>query len=265
MNRRREQRVPLEMITLPFLATREEDQQPFEYLLVDVSPSGAQFAIPKWAVSRERLVQDTVINLHLSVLHEGSSFVKAKVVRSYFDDKLYSEVCAVSLFQKMPNHSPFSISALDAGIVADLTRLDSLPAYLSRVIKDCSLLKKGVAVYLKHLIPYLSRIGGYAEADYPMLKDVVLSQIRDKVLKNHAALHTLHQEITAHCSDAKQIPRLLNLEELRALIESEIYPDVFAAAFQSESVAPYISAIKELEGKLYGNYNIAVMIYLLSL
>lgn len=264
-NKRKERRVPLEMVTLPFIATRDEDQQPFEYLLLDISRSGAQFALPQWVVSRDRLETGNVINLHLSLLNEGSSFAKGKVVWVRRDELAYSYLCAVSLFQKTTIHSPIAISTDNAGIVADMASIGSLPKYLEKIIQDCFLLKKGVSVYLKHLIPYFSRIGGYSEADYPLLKETLLVDIRNRVLSNHDMLYDLHRNLTAQSMEEDNIPKMLNLEELRAMVESEISSDIFAATFESEKIAPYISAIKELENKLYANYNVAVMIYLLSL
>ena len=265
INKRSERRIPLEMITMPFLATRDENQQSFEYLLVDVSPSGAKFVLPQWAVSRERLEMDAVINLHLSLVHEGSSFAKGKVVWRRWDETAYAELCAVSLFQKMPIHSPFAISAEHAEIVVDMESIESLPAYLARTIRDCSLLKKGVAIYLKHLIPYFSRIGNYPETDYPLLRDTVLDEIRQHVLTNHDKLNNLCRNFAEHCKENEDIPKRLNLEELRAMVDSEISADIFAATFESGKTAIYISAIKELEKKLYSNFNVAVMIYLLAL
>lgn len=264
-NRRSERRVSLDMITLPFLATRDTDQQPFEYMLVDVSPSGAQFAIPKWAASRERLEADTIINLHLSLMSDGSSFAKGKVVWAKRDETAYSELYAISMFQKTPVFSPFAISAENAGIAVDMEKIKSLSKYLIEIIKYCFLLKKGVSIYLKHLIPYFSRIGNYPEADYPLLKNTVLNEIRNHVMANHDSLKRMHLDLSTLCVKEDDIPRYLNLEELRSLVESEINIDIFTATFESEKTAPYISAIKELEKKLYANYNVAVMIYLLAL
>jgi len=78
--RRREIRTPLTMITLPFVATREEDHQPFEYVLQDLSPSGARFAIPNWAANRDRLQVDDIVRLHLPL--RSSSWASLRSVIS---------------------------------------------------------------------------------------------------------------------------------------------------------------------------------------
>jgi hypothetical protein len=264
-NKRRERRASLDIVTMPFLATRDADQQPFEYLLVDLSHSGAQFALPQWAANRERLEVGDVVNLHLPLSGEVGCFSKGKVVRAEWDEKAYAERCAVSLFGETAGRSPFGISTETADIVADMERVESLPRSLVKLVKDCYLLKKGVAVYLKHLTPYFSRIGGYAHKDYPLLKDVLLDDILRRVVANRDLLDNLHSDLAANCQSEEDIPKLLNLEELRSIVESEISPELFAATFESERITPYISAVKELEKKLYTNYNLLVMIYLLAL
>jgi len=253
------------MITLPLIATRDVDHQPFEYVLVDVSHSGAQFAIPRWTVSRERLETGAVIDLNLTLSSDGSSFTKGTVVWTKWSEEVRSELYAISQFQKTPAHSPFAISTEDASITVDMKEIESFPKHLIKTIKDCFLLKKGISIYLKHLIPYFSRIGNYPEADYPFLKDTVLNEIRNHVFANYELLSRLHQFLSEECLKQDDIPKLLNLEELRSQIESEINIDIFTSTFESEKTAPYISAIKDLEQKLYANYNVAVMIYLLSL
>ena len=264
-NKRNELRVSIETIILPFLATRDDNHQPFEYLLIDISSGGAKFAIPRWAASRERLETGDVINLHLPLLDNGSSFAKGKVVWKGWDETTYAELFGVTLFQKTSVNSPVAVSVEKAGIVGHMENVKSLPKYLSKTIKDCFLLKKGISVYLKHLIPYFSRIGDYPNKDYQRLKDTVLEDIRNHVLANHNGLSKLHRQLDAHCLEADDIPKMLNLEEFRAMIESEVSSDIFSTMFESVNVVPYVSAIKELEKKLYANFNITVMIYILAL
>jgi len=63
----------------------------------------------------------------------------------------------------------------------------------------------------------------------------------------------------------REIARHLNLEDLRDIIESEIYIEVIKITFESEVALQYLLAIKELEKKLYYNYNTIVLIYIESL
>jgi hypothetical protein len=253
------------MITLPFVATREEDHQPFEYVLQDVSPSGARFAIPNWAASRDRLTAGDTVLLHLPFCTDRIYSGTGKVVRVSWDEPSYAQICAVSLTGKTPVDSPVAISAESAEIITTRDIIDDVPILLAKAISDCILLKKGVSIYLKHLIPYFSRIGGYAHKEYPRLKAAMLDDMRKEVLAEHEKLTGIHRRITRFCTSTEDIPKQLNLEELRSLIESGINPDIFSAAFESELVIPYVSAIKELEKKLYANFNIVVIFYLLSL
>ena len=55
------------------------------------------------------------------------------------------------------------------------------------------------------------------------------------------------------------------MEDLREIIESEIYIEIIKITFESDAALQYLLAIKELEKKLYYNYNTIVMIYIQSL
>jgi len=52
---------------------------------------------------------------------------------------------------------------------------------------------------------------------------------------------------------------------LRGVVASEIYVDIFKAAFADANINPYLNAIKDLEKRLYFNYNTIVLLYLRSL
>ena len=65
MESRRETRLPIESIVLPFLGSRELDFQPFEYLLQDVSPGGVKISIPSWVQGRESINRGERVNLHV--------------------------------------------------------------------------------------------------------------------------------------------------------------------------------------------------------
>jgi hypothetical protein len=136
---------------------------------------------------------------------------------------------------------------------------------LFRILKDSALLKKGVLIYLNHLIPYFSRISGYPVEDYPRLRNFVLMDIREKVKDHYGKLEALAEVLRENIRTLADIPRFVDLEELRAMVESEISTDLFHITFDSQRVVSYLAAIKELENKLYSNYNMVVMLHIKSL
>lgn len=60
------------------------------------------------------------------------------------------------------------------------------------LIKDSMVLKAGIRVYLRHLIPYFSRISHFSHEDYARLEIYFLHDIENHVKENEAALEKLH-------------------------------------------------------------------------
>lgn len=249
---RREHRKDLDEINLPFLGSKEADNLCFQYLLLEVSPNGARIAIPKWVVNREFIKKGDVINFHLP-LEVGSQFHnQGKIVWSKWDDASQSELCGVYIENKQqPLYTEEPLYTSEKSVV--------------KLLKDSMLLKKGVHIYLGHLIPYFSRITKYSQKDYPQLKAVFLEDVRARVKEHYLNLEGLYERAKKEICAACDIVNFIDLEELRANIESEIYVEVFNIAFSDENIKPYLNAIKKLENRLYLNYNMIVICYVNSL
>jgi len=263
--RRRERRYPIDSINLPFIASREADHQSFQYLLTDISLHGAQITIPKWLVGRERLQQEDIINFHVPFRLSKETYDQGKVAWERWDSHLQGQVCGARMINKAPLHYPVYIRMEASDIGIDLTRFETVENLLVQVVKDSSLLKRGVVIYLRHLVPYFSRISDYSSRDYRSLKTVLLDEIVARVERNQVWLQHLQKDILATPGYQTEIARHLDLEELREVMESEIYFELFKNVFSTGSALPYLTAIKGLEKKLYANYNTIVMIYLRSL
>jgi hypothetical protein len=249
--KRKEQRISIDVINLPFLGSKEEDHLCFQYLLVDVSKSGVRIAIPKWVVNRELVRKGDIINFHIPFEVEKNFYDQGSIVRSQWDDVIQSEIYGVSVENSNPLPYPEPRAASE-NIIAKL-------------LKDSMLLKKGVYIYLGHLIPFFSRITQYSQSEYPQLKAVFLEDVRGKISEHHLNLQELYEKAKREVNITSDIPKVIDLEELRAIIESEIYVEVFNIAFSDEHINPYLNAIKKLENRLYSNYNMIVMLYVNSL
>jgi tRNA U54 and U55 pseudouridine synthase Pus10 len=78
-------------------------------------------------------------------------------------------------------------------------------------------------------------------------------------------LQELYDKAKREVNIASNILKVIDLEELREIIESEIYVEIFNITFSDEHIKPYLNAIKKLENRLYSNYNMIVMLYADSL
>jgi hypothetical protein len=252
-DQRKEARKVIDTISLPFLGSKEEDHLCFEYMLVDLSKNGLRIAIPKWVVNREQIKKDDTVNFHLPYEIDKIFYDQGKVVWTKWDDSMEAQVCGVSIENSKPIPYPYPEPS------------SQKENTLTRLIKDSMLLKKGVYIYLGHIIPYFSRITDYSRQEYPQLKAVFLEDVRSKVGEHCTELEKIFTKLKNKMLSVSEISKFIDLEGLRSIIESEIYLEVFKITFSDEHIMPYLNAIKKLEDKLYFNYNIIVMLYVNSL
>lgn len=264
-NKRNENRIAINSVNLPFLGTRESDQACFQYLLLDVSLHGARIAIPQWVVNRELIKQDDLVNFHIPFQFNKKYFDQGSIAWSRWDDALQANAYGASFNRESPALYPVFISFETSEISISLQDFPAMEDILVKVLKDSVLLKKGILIYLRHLIPYFSRITKYSPKDYPLLKEFMLDDVRNRILEHLQGLEAIYGDVCEKVRNPSEIPKFIDLESLRTLVESEIHQELFQIAFASESIKPYILAIKKLEKKLCYNYNTVVMIYIRSL
>ncbi len=261
----REQRFEFVSVVLPFLGSREEDHLCFQYIPLDISTHGLKLAVPKWVVEREKLRDGDIVNLHVPFRMSGVHFNRGRILWSTWDETIHSQVCGIRMEKGTPLHCPVFI-AIDTGEGGiNLQEFTSEEVLILRILKDSILLKKGVLIYLNHLVPYFSRVTSYPADEYPMLKEFLFDDVRRRIGQNIERLESLYQRAQAELPSRTEIPLFLDLEEVRSIIKSEIYLDLFKTAFATETILPFLSAVKELEKKQYTNYNTLVMLYLKSL
>lgn len=230
-----------------------------------MSKSGLGFAIPNWVVDRELLKKGDTVNFNLPIYIEGFYYKRGDVLWTKWDEGIQAQVSGAGLINTEPPTYPVRIS-LDADSVSvSLDEFSVTGSMLYRVLKDTAFLKKGVEIYLGHLVPFFSRIAKYPPKEYPQLKDFLLSDVKERVRGHFEKLESLYMTIKTDRPTQIDIAKYIDLEELRTIIGSEIYVDIFKAVFADSSIEPYLKAVKDLEQRLYYNYNIIVLLYLHSL
>lgn len=264
-DKRRETRCSIESMVLPFLGTRKIDHEPFQFLIIDISENGLKIAIPRWLVGRDILKQDELINLHIPFRLGAAEYNHGRVMWKKYDDTVSGDTYGIHMENSISPYNPVYISLETLKIDIDFQEFDSLEDISIKLIKDMCLLKKGILVYLKHLLPYFTRITEYRGAKYKQLKDIFLSDIIKRVGKNYEKLLALYEETRKVCCSLNSISKFLDLEELRDLVESEINIEILKTTFESKAILPYLNSIKLLEQKQYANYNMIVMLYLKEL
>lgn len=243
-------------VTLPLLGMRSDGSAFFQYLLHEVNLQKLHGSIPSWVVQKDRLEDGDVIRPNLPLNAEGHFLDEGVVQSSRWDG------------EEQAQHFELKLNPTDATGIAVFLHLEGGRIYLrgsadaaellSRLLKDGFLLKRGIAIYLKHLYPFFSRSGEYPTEDYRLLRAEVLDDVRNRALKNAELLEELYNQIH---SSADEPFLSLDLEALRSWFEPEIQPELFRLTFGSQTVERYLSAILSLNQKSLLNYNTITLLY----
>lgn len=260
--RRREKRLDVESVVLPFLGSRAEDYQTFEFLLQDVSPGGVGLSLPRWLASRELLHQNQRVHLHLPFELGGKMLHSGIVTWTRWDEEQEAQQVGVRLDEASPALYPVFVSMDTRQIAIDLAGFSGLEHILGRVLKDSVLLKRGILVYLKHLTAYFSRVCDLEREEYALFREAIIDEVRQNVQAHLDILAGLQRQADENGELALE---RLDLDELRRAMDPELYIDMFSAALGDETVGLFLRAIKELERKLLSNYNTCVLLYINSL
>ena len=252
-------RIDVASVVLPFMGSRQGDDQPFQYILRDISRDGVGIAIPSWVALRERLNVGDRIELHVPFEFRGSVLDAGPVLWERWDDDLDAQLAGARLDQVRPLHHAAYLALDDHGADIRLTAPSGPGGLLGRVLKDSVLLKRGILIYFKHLEAFFSRITDFGEGGYEYFRDSVISDVRERVRTNAGRLEALRADVAG---DGDAAVARLDLEDLRQAMEPEIYIDLFRSALRATAAVQYMEAIRKLEQKLLSHYNTVTMLYL---
>lgn len=256
--------LPIQSVNLPFLGSKRNAHSTFQYLLQTVSPAEVTFVIPAWVVRREHFRVGDRVDFHLPFrTARAEHHPQGEIVAVHWSAEQGEQTCRAELREPVPLHHPVYAS-LETGDVVfrDAAGQPAEPAELLRnLLRDLHLIKCGVAVYFKHLVPLFSRITEFSSAEYDELRRAVLEEIRGRIDANIATFAAWQEKAEQGILTPATLPQELDLEALGAAAEAELDNELLNATFDTPVIRPYISAIRLLEHRLYLNYNTIVLLY----
>ena len=261
MESRRETRLPIESIVLPFFGSRELDFQPFEYLLQDVSPGGVKINIPSWVQGRESINRGERVNLHVPFEVKGNVLYSGPVAWQKVDEDGQGQLLGVQVDQGKPLSYPIYFSLESQQIAIDFGAFKTQASLLLKLTKDIYLLKRGCVIYLNHLSAVFSRLSDLSKEEYGAFRDLVFDDIIYRTRVNAEYLEKFHKLMMLSVNSFKDACDLIDISELRQAVEPEIYIEIFKNIYKETFAMQYLYAIKSLENKLYISYNTLVMVY----
>lgn len=264
-------------IRFPFIGSRSNGEL-FEYLLLKMNDRSALISLPSWLVDRTVLSPQEEINLHITQIFSDNYKISRKVTGQTF--QLESRKTGLENLYRIE----FKTQITSAEFVENrYPTQQKIKEALVSLIKDSMLIKSGIYIYLKHLIPYLSRIVTMSEGRFQALKEHMLSNIHHNVYDNMIGLENLYIQVDSQMKRDGLSFIDIDLDAFREFSHSEIDLNLFTLAlhyFPNESAENlyrqdplsnpcystqpqnmYVDAIKLAELRLYDNYNYAASLY----
>lgn len=266
-------------LQFPLLGLREGDE-PFQYLPMDIRTHSVRIQIFNWFVSRVRLNSEEQIDLLLPFFLNPSCIFH-KIMQGKVKEVSSKEQWIEYEIQFEKETSWIPLKEWDLELICKATQAssESITKLLLYFVKDAMLLKSGVRIYLSLLIALFSRLSEYSKEEYSHINVFFLSDVEKHVQENERKFQELNKHLSEKLKNPDDILSAVNLEELREMVESEISITLMNVVFsnlnQSTSnpldtlfytqtknpCISYLKAIKNLERRLYINYNIIVFIY----
>lgn len=254
--------LPIDLANLPLLGARTDTHALFQYLLVGAQGDEVEFAVPGWLALREHLTPGAQVTLHLPFRAREDEFDQGEVVSATADSEQGGQRVTLRLTGRSALRYPVRVEPTagavsfraDDGTVAEPTAL------AAALLRDSALGKSGVRVYFKHLVPLFSRITEFPDEDYRKLRQVLLEEIRQRIIANTNVFTDWAERLAAPGLRADDLPALLDLETLRAATEPEINNELFDAVFNTGAITQYLDAIRLIERRLCLNHNTLVLL-----
>lgn len=254
-------------LMLPFMGTASNGEV-FQYLLLKITQRSALIGIPNWLVNHTHYAESDILNLHLNRftinLNTNDADIKGLSESIPSSDASFGSLYRVEFETPLKGHRLFRKNTFE-----DLTP-EKRKERILWTIYDTFLLKKGVNVYMKHLIPFLSRILQVTEQEYGQLKQSILLEMQHKIQVKCEALELIYELTKGDDSPFCE----LDLERLREIVQSEIDVVLMQLAFEGPeklkdvtnytllSYDAYLHSIKTLEHRLYANFNCLTALYI---
>jgi len=196
----------------------------------------------------------------------GSSLLESgQVAWEKWDTQQESQIVGAFLDHAAQAHYPVVITLSSSRFTIDLGGFESSGSIFCRVLKDSLFLKRGILIYLDHLGAYFSRLGAFEKKEYEFFREALLNDVRNQVQANATRLEQWYSDCLTQEPPNDDAIGELDLEELREAMEPELYLDLFESALGVGDAKTYLVAIKELEKRLFYNYNTLVMLFIRTL
>ena len=257
---RLEIRIPLDTISLPFLGFHEQGGFAFQFFLMDASPNGLQVNIPEWVTAWNRLDEGDEVLFSLPLTAGGKLLHQGHIRWTRHARETRETRYGAILTPPLVRNAPTAFVMTRQGEITFQGPDDThtLKDFCAATLKDAALLKKGILIYLDHLMPYFSRLTENPD-EYPELRGILFSELRREIELGARTLKDLAERVAAAPDFLAGFADYYDLETLRRLLEPTLPVQILRSAFEKERILAYLEEVHRLELRSFVSYNVLVL------
>lgn len=248
-------------VTAPFFATLKMEYDLFQYFFKEPHEDGITITIPNDLPYKSYLSEIDLVNLHVPIQTKRGISNWGRV------EKIFQEEGGISyqliFVESLDIQYPIVLDVFDSNSIRIQVHKPLRKIFL-QAIKDLSLLKQGIKVYLNHLEIYFCRVIGYDFEKYEQFRVFFFEDAVKRIAVKSQWIERYYQECVNDPFKEKKFNET-DLNQLSHFVETDVNLDLINVAFSSTKHDRYLLAIKELEEIMLFNYNILVLVYLTPL
>ena len=199
-----------------------------------------------------------LVNFHLP-FQLNKKFYNQGVIR-WQENVLRGQMCGARLEKRVPLRYPIYV-AFETGEIRFVTEefgIESLEDLTLRILEDAYYFKRGVAIYLEHLLPYFERHSLQRRAKGLPTDENVVPRVRAQIAQHIQTIANLR----ALNRTTKQVfPNSADLETLRSAVDFEPSLTELSERFDAKTIRPYLRSVQLLKHQLFSNFNTLVLVH----
>jgi len=254
--------------TLPYLGIQEADFAIFEYIPLDIHFPNFNVIMPTWLTEQGNLSLGQCVTLNLSIVLPEGIFSSGKIVSFTESPTLKSHVTTIELEVSREGLLPLLLSHPD--LSANVSNFDyslGLARYFLSTVEDCIILKKGILIYLSHLMHLFKRIVKTSSEDFSEFRSIIFDDILSQTQGSIAFLSEYLSQLHVVSKDTDRDAISLEETDLEIFFQHFHQPiplNLVELALENELVSEYIRSIRLLERKMYADYNALIAAYTIT-
>lgn len=252
-DRRKEYRTTIDMITTPFLGSRNTDGSCFEYEIVDISRYGLQMAVSVGEGS-SYLNTDDAISLHVGFEWDGTFFDRGTVIWLAKGVEKETRICGVRAEFELPFPYELWFSADTCDVQIGSSGYESGNELFFAVLNRCVAMKRRIS---RALFSISDPTSGRPEE---LRQAAHYWQVRTDQESRRLNEYLCFYFTRAATASDEPVGRAILLDELKQLLKSDIHCALSRVRGARRSSDSSVGQLRELESGIRSSYNTIVLL-----